>query len=178
MRKMSSFRVLSVLSVIVAGAFGAGNASAAHTRVTYPSALSIEVLGRNMLYSIGFDQVVNDNIAAGVGFGTVSMIFPNTDVDANKTATFVPVYMNYYFMKEGGTPYVTGGVTLITNHSSVKNLETSTGGLKIPTSSVMPVFGAGYENRGDTGFLFRVTGYAVAGKSVAPWVGFTFGYVF
>jgi hypothetical protein len=42
----------------------------------------------------------------------------------------------------------------------------------------MPVFGVGYETRGDNGFLFRVTGYAVAGKDLAPWVGFSFGYGF
>jgi hypothetical protein len=178
MRQLLSFQILSALIALVGGAFGAHEASAAHTRVTYPSALSVEVLGRSMLYTVSFDQVMNDHLAAGGGIGTVSTVFPNTDTDANKTATFVPVYMNYYFLADGGSPFVTGGVTLITNHSSVKNLETSTGGLKLPSSSVMPVFGGGYENRGDTGFLFRVTGYLVAGKSIAPWVGFSFGYAF
>lgn len=156
----------------------AARADGAHTRVTYPSAVSAEILGRSALYTIAFDQVVNDWIAAGVGIGTVSTVLPNTDTDAGRTATFVPVYMNYYFMKEGGSPYVTGGVTLITNHSSVKGLETSTGGLEIPSSTIMPTFGGGYENRGDNGFLFRVTGYLLAGKSMTPWVGFTFGYAF
>jgi hypothetical protein len=153
-------------------------AQAAHTRVTYPSAVSVEMLGRAMLYSVNYDQVVNDTMAAGVGLGTVSMNFHDTDLDAGQTATFIPAYMNYYFMKEAGSPFVTGGVTLILNHASVKGKDTSTGGLQIPSSSVMPTFGGGYENRGDNGFLFRVTGYLVAGKSLTPWIGFSFGYGF
>lgn len=166
------------LSVVLSSLVSSSSVFAAHTRVTYPSAVSAEILGRSMLYTIGFDQVLNDDLAAGVGFGTVSLNYRNTDTDAGKSATFVPVYMNYYFKRDGGSPFVTGGVTLITNHSSVKNLETTTGGLEIPSSNVMPTFGGGYENRGDNGFLFRITAYAVAGRSITPWVGFSFGYGF
>ncbi len=153
-------------------------AEAAHTRVTYPSAVSVEMLGRSMLYSLNYDQVLNDNLAVGAGFGSVSTNFRGTDVDANQTATFVPAYMNYYFMKEAGSPFVTGGVSLILNHASVKGKDTATGGLEIPSSSVMPTFGGGYENRTDNGFLFRIAGYLVAGKSLTPWLGFSFGYGF
>jgi hypothetical protein len=149
-----------------------------HTRVTYPSAFSVEMLGRGMLYTVNYDQVVNDNIAAGVGFGSVSTNLHGLDVDANKTVSFLPAYMNYYFLKEAGSPFVTGGVTLILNHASTKGLDTSTGNLQIPNSSVMPTFGGGYENRSDTGFLFRVTGYLIAGKTLTPWLGFAFGYGF
>lgn len=148
------------------------------TRVTNPSAVSLEVLGRAMLYSVNFDQAVNDDIVVGGGFGSVSTQVHNTSIDTGQTASFVPVYMNYYFMRQAGSPFVTGGATLILNYSAVKYADTSTGGLQIPSSSVMPTFGAGYENRGDNGFLFRVTGYLIAGKSLAPWVGFSFGYGF
>ncbi len=172
--------------VLIALAFGIVSAQAsttggpltAHTRATYPSAVSLELLGRAMLYSINFDQVLNDNIAAGVGLGSVSTNFHDTDHDANQTATFVPAYMYYYFNKTAGSPFLTGGVTLILNHAGVKNLDTSTGSLQIPSSSVMPTFGGGYENRMDSGFLFRVTGYLIAGKSLTPWLGFSFGYGF
>jgi hypothetical protein len=176
-------RLSMVVAVVVFGTSSAlatatGGPLDNHSRVTYPSAVSLEVLGRSMLYSVNFDQVLNDNIAAGVGFGTVSMQAHNTSMDADKTASFVPAYMNYYFNKAANSPFVTGGVTLILNHSSVKGLDTSTGGLQIPTSSVMPTFGGGYESRSDTGFLFRVTGYLIAGRDLTPWLGFSFGYGF
>ena len=172
--------------ILIAVLFGVASAQAsttggplsAQTRATYPSAVSLELLGRSMLYSINFDQALNDNLAAGVGLGSVSTNIHDTDRDANQTATFVPAYMNYYFTKAAGSPFVTGGVTLILNHASVKGNDTSTGSLQIPSSSVMPTFGGGYENRGDTGFLFRVAGYLVAGKSLTPWLGFSFGYCF
>ncbi len=178
-----SFVLVAVLTTVALGTSSAiatatGGPLDNHSRVTYPSAVSLEVLGRSMLYSVNFDQVLNDNIAAGVGFGSVSMQVHNTDIDAGKTATFIPAYMNYYFNKAANSPFVTGGVTLILNHSSIKGLDTSTGGLQIPTSSVMPTFGAGYESRSDTGFLFRVTGYLIAGKDLTPWLGFSFGYGF
>lgn len=171
-----------VLVALIIGSVSAqaatGGPLGAHTRVTNPGAVSVEMLGRAMLYSINFDQVVNDDIAVGVGLGTVSTMIHDTDRDTGETATFVPAYMNYYFKREAGSPFVTGGVTLILNHASVKNTDTSTGGLQIPSSSVMPTFGGGYENRGDNGFLFRVAGYLIAGKSLTPWIGFTFGYGF
>lgn len=171
-------RLLVAVIVASVGMFQSLSAQAAHTRVTYPSAVSVEILGRSMLYTVAYDQVLNDDLAVGVGLGTVSLNFRGTDTDAGKSATMIPVYMNYYFMKEGGSPFLTGGVTLITNHSSVKNLETTTGGLEIPSSNVMPTFGGGYENRGDNGFLFRIAAYAVAGRSLTPWMGFSFGYSF
>lgn len=153
-------------------------AEAANTRVTYPSVVSLEVLGRTTLYTVGFDQVVNENIAVGAGFGSVSAHFAGTDIDANKTISMVPVYLNYYLLKEQGTPFVTAGATLITNHSSVKGLESTTGNMKVPSSNVMPTVGVGYENRGDNGFLFRVTAYGIMAKKFTPWMGFSFGYGF
>jgi hypothetical protein len=45
--------------------------------------------------------------------------------------------------------------------------------------SVLPVFGIGYENRSDQGFLFRATGYiAYADKTLKPWGGVSLGYAF
>ena len=181
MLKSRRFALLTtVLFALAPSAFAAttGGPLSAHTRVSNPSAVSVEMLGRAMLYSVNFDQVVNDNIAVGAGIGNVSTNAHDTDRDTGNSATFIPAYMNYYFLQSAGSPFITGGVTLVLNHSSVKGTDTSTGTLQIPNSSVMPTFGGGYENRGDNGFLFRVTGYIVAGKSLTPWLGFSFGYAF
>ena len=48
-------------------------AMAGHTRITNPNAVSAEFLGRGLLWSVNFDRVVNDDLVAGAGFGTVSM---------------------------------------------------------------------------------------------------------
>lgn len=168
---------LTVVSVALVSIFS-GEAKAEHTRVTYPSAVSVEMLGRAMLYSVNFDQVINDNIAVGFGLGTAATMTRGTEIDTDTSATFLPAYMNYYFLLDQGSPFITAGMTLITNHSSVKNFETKTGNLEIPSSNVMPTFGGGYENRGDNGFLFRAAAYFNAGRKLTPWLGFSIGYGF
>jgi hypothetical protein len=169
---------LSISILVLSGLAFSSVASAAHTRVTYPSVVSVEMLGRAMLWSINYDQVLNDNLSVGAGYGSVSTFLRGTDTDAGKSATFIPAYMNYYFIQDGNSPFVTAGVTLITNHASVKNFDTATGGLELPTSSVMPTFGGGFESRSDNQFLFRAAGYLIAGRRIAPWLGFSFGYAF
>ena len=78
-------------------------------------------------------------------------------------------------MHEAGSVYATAGVDVAANVSDVKYTESTIGGVKFSSSPVLPVFGIGYENRTDTGFLFRVAGYGIVGKKLAPWLGFQFG---
>lgn len=143
-------------------------ARAEHTRVTNPSALNLEVLGRGILYSVNFDRVMDDNLAAGIGFGTTSLV-------GTGNATMIPAYVNYYFLKDSGSLYATGGATIAIG-DDVDTAETKFGSIEL--NSVVPTFGLGYENRGDSGFLFRITGYGLIGAKFSPWVGFTFGYAF
>ena len=166
---------LAILSLIMA--VGSTSAWAEATRVTYPDAVSVELLGRNMLYGIQYDRVLNDDLAAGFGFGSTAT---ETAVggDTNQTAFMVPAYINYYFSRDQGSLFATAGVSLVTNASRVKGYKSRTGDLEFPSDSVIPQFGLGYENRSDTGFLFRVTGYGLVGKKVTPWGGFAFGFAF
>jgi hypothetical protein len=143
--------------------------SAPNTRATYPSAFSVELLGRGMLYSINFDQVVDEDVAAGFGFGSVG-------TETGPNAVMVPAYMNYYFQPTANSLYATAGVNLVINSNNVEDLQASTGGIVFPRSTVMPQFGLGYENRGDNGFLFRVAAYGILAKEIRGWMGFTFGF--
>jgi hypothetical protein len=126
---------------------------------------------------VQYDRAVTDDVFAGIGIGSVGLNYPN-DVDAGVSATLVPVSAGYYFVRDQGSPFVIGGASLITNHSTANGLKTSLGGLEFNSNQVMPYFGAGYEVRTDSGFLFRITGYGEVGKSVKPWGGATFGYAF
>lgn len=147
-------------------------AQAAHTRVTNPNALSVEGLGRGLQYSIQYDHVLNDDMAAGFGVGTASV------QESNSNTTIVPAYFNYYFSRDAGSLYATAGATLLTDSDVAKNGTLTTGKIEFGSNAVLPVFGFGYENRGDTGFLFRATGYGVVAKKLYPWLGFSFGYAF
>ena len=152
-------------------------AQAEHTRITNPNALGLELLGRGMLYTLNYDRVISDDMSAGFGIGTVSTRFLN-DQDTGKSATLVPAYLNYYLTRDAGSLFGSAGVTLVTNSSDVKGFKSSTGNLEFPSGAILPTFGVGYENRGDAGFLVRVTAYGVLGKSLTPWLGFMFGFAF
>jgi hypothetical protein len=169
-------------ALLLAGAVGSvaafsAPAFAEHTRPTNPNALSVEVLGKTFLYTVQYDRAVTDDVFAGVGIGSVSLNDLNGN-DAGTSAVLVPVYAGYYFLRDQGSPFVIAGASLVTNHSETSGKQTSLAGLEMGSNQVLPFFGAGYEVRTDSGFLFRVTGYGEVGKSVKPWGGATFGYAF
>lgn len=166
---------LWVKSIVLGGAFlcFAPMALAEPTRVTNPNALSVEVLGRGIGFSLNYDHVMSDQLVAGFGWGRVATQ-TDTGVDAGTVST-IPVYVHYYFLKEQGSPFVTLGATVFTDSSGKTS---PTGNFKLPTSSVMADLGVGYENRGETGFLFRAAGYGLLGTSFKPWLGIAFGYAF
>ncbi len=147
-------------------------AHAEHTRVTYPSVLGVEVLGRGLVYSVFFDRALDDQLVAGIGFGHVKLTSPSkTD-----TVTVIPVYANYYFAREAGSLFASGGVTVAT--ADVDNLKSNTSGVEFGSAPIVPTVGLGYENRSDAKFLFRMAAYALVAENVRPWVGFSLGYAF
>lgn len=149
-----------------------------HTRPTYPSVIGVEALGRASSYSIFFERSLRDDLAVGVGFGTAAVKDTTTNADRNSNAVIIPMYVNYYFMKQAGSPFLTGGLNLFPNSSSLKNSTAKLSDFELPDAVIYPVLGAGYEYRTDTQFLVRVTGYLLLGSSVQPWVGMAVGYAF
>ncbi len=167
-KKIGTWVATAIISVTV---FVSGTAHAEHTRVTNPSAIGLEILGRGPAYSIFFDRVLSDDLVAGLGYGTASMD------NVSATAQMIPAYFNYYLARDQASLYLTGGVTVVANSGDVKGDKTSIAGLEIK-DGVIPTVGLGYENRSDAGYLFRLAGYALIGGSVKPWVGLSFGYSF
>ncbi|MEO5969302.1 MAG: hypothetical protein ABIQ95_05195 [Bdellovibrionia bacterium] len=148
-----------------------------NTRATYPTAITLELGGRGFLYSINFDRVLNDNLAAGVGIGNVtanSAALPSI----SQSSMVIPVYFNYYFMPDAGSFYLTGGADLLTNAGSVSSLTSSPGGLNFSSSPILLTVGVGYELRSDAGYLVRAAGYGIYGGSLIPWGGISFGSSF
>lgn len=171
------FSRITLVMIVIFG-FSSGFARAdENTRVTNPTSIGVEVLGRGLLYSVDFDQVVTEDLAAGVGFGT-SGTKTLSGADTGVTATLIPVYANYYFAREHGSLFATGGFTVVTNSGSVSGLKSSAGNLEFTSSVMFPSFGLGYEARSDAGFLFRGTGYGLVGAKLVPWLGVSFGYAF
>jgi hypothetical protein len=137
----------------------------AETRPTYPTVIGVEALGRAASYSFFVDRMLDETFAAGVGFG-------------GGPVPMIPVYGNYYLAQSQGSLYLTAAASLVLNLDDVRGRETSAGGWVI-SDNVIPVFGLGYENRSDQGYLFRTTAYgAYVGSELKPWVGVSLGYGF
>lgn len=140
-------------------------AEAAPTRATYSTVAGIEALGKAASYHLFVDRMLDDDLAAGLGYG-------------GGPIPMVPVYANYYLGSEQGSLYLTAAAALVLNASEVRGRTTSAGDWVI-TDTVIPEFGVGYENRSDQGFLFRATGYAAyVGSKFKPWAGVSLGYGF
>ena len=99
-----------------------------HTRVTYPSAIGVEVLGRGGLWSVYFDQVVSDDLAVGVCYGGVPL--QNlAGADLNTSAKLLPVYGNYYFTRQAGSFFGTAGIDVIFNSNDTRNAKANPSGV-------------------------------------------------
>jgi len=138
---------------------------AAQTRPTYPTAVGVEALGRAASYSFFVDRMLDEHLAAGVGYG-------------GGPIPMVPVYANYYLSADQASLYLTAAASLVLDLDRVRGRVTSAGGWVV-SDAVIPVVGLGYENRSDQGALFRVAGYgAYVGSTLKPWVGVCLGYAF
>jgi hypothetical protein len=144
------------------------------TRATYPSAISVEGLGRAVMYSVQFDQMATEDFGGGIGIGSAGT---SSAIFGSPSTVAIPIYINGYLMRSATSLFVTGGATLLTN-TDVEGLKANVSNLTYPTSSVLPNAGVGLEIRGDAGFLLRATGYVLFGSNTTPWFGLSVGWVF
>jgi hypothetical protein len=146
------------------------------TRVTYPATLSAEIGGRAGLYSVNFDRVLNDDLAAGIGFGSLQA--ETSGVGNKQGSAVIPIYLNAYLMRDAGSLYLTAGASLLTSPDSIKGKTLTPGSLQFSSSPFMAHFGLGYEYRSDVGYLVRLTAYGLVSQNIAPWGGISVGYSF
>lgn len=130
------------------------------------NAFSMELLGRGGLYSFNYDFMLNDDIGLGAGIATYSM----SSGLSRASAWVLPTYANYYFNTGKHRFFATGGLNFIVVSGTLAE------DTQIKGSGLAAVAGAGYEYRGDDGFLFRATPYVLVGKASGGWIGFTLGY--
>lgn len=171
---MVNSRILFPLALLAAGAVVSGPdiAYGANTRVTNPSSVGVEILGRSLGYSVFLDRVLSDQFSAGLGIGKGPAEF-------DRNATILPVFANYYFVPEQGSLFATAGASIVLNSGTVEGTAARLGGADFGSNPILPTFGIGYENRGDVaGFLFRIAAYGIVSEKIAPYVGFSFGYSF
>lgn len=133
------------------------------SRVSLPSDFGIELLGKAAVYSFSFQYMVMPEL--GVQAGLSALGGSVTD----GTVVFAPLGAKLYFVPKNGSPFVTGGVVLLTGTADSGPIESATYGYA----------GFGFEYRASGGFLFRGTAYGlIAGGEFFIWPGLHIGYAF
>src|SRR4051812_23718479 len=99
-------------------ALTSASARAEHTRPTNPNMLGVEALGRGLLYSVDYDRVMGEDMVAGFGIGSTGT------KNSGPTVTLLPIYANWYFIRDQGSPFLTAGASVVTS-SNVQGLKST-----------------------------------------------------
>ncbi len=135
-----------------------------------PNAVSFEIFGRAYSYSLDYDRAISDHISLGAGISSWESRDWWHDYDA--TITVVPIYANYYFSQNPGRGFVSVGVDWISVTQAGFNDTT------FANNGFAAVAGGGYEIRDVSGFLLRLGGFLIVGRSVSvvPLASIGFGF--
>lgn len=141
----------------------------AQSRVDLPNDCGIELLGKSILYSFGYQRQLSGPFAIEAGLGALG----GGDDEDNSMFIFVPIGAKFYFIPKNGSPFIAGGITII-------NASFDSGPFGDDNSSTTFSYaGLGMEYRSPTGFLFRGTAYGlIAGGGFFIWPGLYVGYAF
>lgn len=137
-----------------------------------PNAISLETLGRGVLYSVNYDRSLGKSVSLGAGFSYYNFVAG----PAHASLLVLPLYSNLYFLSDSHRPFITGGIDIVSISGKVDELLDNQ--IKLSASGAVPMLGGGYEFRGQGGFLFRAALYALVGPGILPWAGLSFGAAF
>ena len=168
---LGMFAIVGLLAALPSG-FASEN-----TRATSPNVIGAELGGRGLFFSGFYDRMLDDDLAAGFGFGATGTQFRDTGLDANQNANLITAYANYYFTQTQGSLYASAGAAGVLNSGSVTLTKATASGVSLQ-NAVIPILGVGYENRNEMGFIFRIAGYVLISTNIKPWAGLSFGYAF
>jgi len=150
------------IALLLFFAFSA-NAVQAQSRMALRNDFGIELLGKAALYSFSYQYMVNHQIGIEVGLSALG----GSVTDA--TVVFIPIGARYYFVPKDGSPFVTGGIVILTGQTDSGPLDSETYGYA----------GLGFEYRSTAGLLFRGTAYGlIAEGEFFIWPGLNIGYAF
>ncbi len=143
-------------------------AATAGSRLALPSDVSIELLGKSLLYTFSYQRMIGNNVGLEAGLSALG----GGTTDENTTVVFVPMGAKVYLFPKDGSLYVTGGLVLVT--ASI-----DAGPFDDESSDTYSYLGLGMEYRSPGGLLFRGTAYGlIAGGGFFIWPGLAVGYAF
>jgi len=110
-----------------------------------------ELLGRAGLYSINYERLLTNRIAAGGGISVLSLSSSGLFSPSRSTTTVIlPAYVSWTPVGRTHSPYLSGGLTLLTHRTReflLGNSEFNVGAFGTLT--------AGYQYRSEGGIIIR-----------------------
>ncbi len=126
--------------------------------IARPNMITLEFLGRSLVYSLDYDRRISEHWAIGLGISTWQATVRWANYQAS--VTVIPIYANYYFSELPSRGFLTGGFDIIQN--SNPGFDSST----FASNGGAGLIGGGYEMRDPSGFTIRLGGDLIIGRSV------------
>jgi hypothetical protein len=138
------------------------------TRVTLKNDVGIELLGKALLYSFGYQRTVSPSFGLEVGLGG----FGGGGDGTSEAVVFITASAKLYIITKDCCLYLTGGGVIVTG-------TTDTGPFSDNATDAYGLAGLGFEMRSQGGFTFRITAYTLfGGGGWFVWPGLGLGYAF
>ena len=157
----------TVIIVALALFLFSGGSARAGSKNDLPNDVTIELLGRCVLYSFSFQHTFEERMGIEAGFS----ILGGSGGSSSSTVTFFSGGGRLYLTTKDASPCIAGGFVVVT-------ASTSSGPFSSGGSSGYGYIGPGFEYRSSSGFLFRGTVYFLVRDGFFVWPGAQFGIAF
>jgi len=137
------------------------NTAQAESRTALPNDFGIELLGKAVLYSFSYQRMVTPFLGLQAGLGALG--------GSDNLVAFAPLGGKVYVIPKDGSPFITGGIVILTDSADTDIIDSTTYGYA----------GLGFEYRLPGGFLFRASAYGLFTEGdYFIWPGLHIGYAF
>ncbi len=161
-------RTIILAGIILLLSLNFQNALFGQSRRSLRNDFGIELLGKAAIYCFSYQYMLSHPLGVEVG---LSALGGGSAAD-NATIIFIPVGAKYYFVPKHGSPFLTGGVVIV-------SASVNSGPFGDSGSDTYFYTGLGFEYRSPGGFMFRGTAYGlIAGGGFFIWPGLYVGYAF
>lgn len=158
---MSSLRAVTIIAFFAATL--CSSAIAQESRSELKNDVTIELLGRCLLYSMSYQGLVSHNFGLELGLSILG--------GSNSSVTFLTGGGRLYLSRRNAAPCIGFGVVFLTAPSS-------SGPFGRDNSTSYAYVGPGFEYRSTGGFLFRGTIYFLIRDGFVVWPGAQLGVAF
>lgn len=136
------------------------NSGTAGSKTELPNDVSLELLGKCIIYSFSYQRTVTENFGIEAGVSLLG--------GSDASVAFFSVGGRLYLSSGNASPCIGGGIVIVT-------ASTSSGPFSGGASGSYGYIGPGFEFRSSGGFLFRGTVYFLVRDGFFVWPGVQLG---